>query len=77
MVLISTFFFLMLIKKDTCHNFLWLSHTFAPLTAVIADNVIDMSDRVSEFVKYMNGRRDFDTKIESVGDGFLVARKAG
>lgn len=42
---------------------------------IIADNVLDMADRLEGFVETMKADSRYDVRIEEVGDGLLVAKK--
>lgn len=47
----------------------------SPRAIVVADNVIDMRDRLQNFLHHMQNHPDFDTEILPMDHGLLVARK--
>lgn len=63
-------------KKGYLPQFLAAESHLASDAAVIADNVIDMAERVEDFVQYLTQHPDYSTSVQSVGDGFLVAMKS-
>jgi predicted O-methyltransferase YrrM len=47
-----------------------------PGSMVIADNVIDMADRLTDFLEYMKTHPDYEVRIlDSMRDGLLVATR--
>lgn len=42
---------------------------------VIADNIIDMAERLEKFRQYAFSHPQFRTKVEQIGDGLLIAER--
>jgi predicted O-methyltransferase YrrM len=70
------FLFLDANKKGYLPQFLAAKAHMSKNAIVIADNVVDMADRLQEFTDYMlNQEGDFSSEILEIGDGLLVAKK--
>ena len=63
-------------KKGYLPQFLAAESHLGPAAAVIGDNVIDMAERVDDFVQHLLHHPDYVAVIQPIGDGFLVAMKS-
>lgn len=69
------FLFLDANKKGYLPQFLAAEPHLTEHAIVAADNVIDMKERVQDYIDYMHGHKEFETRMEHVGDGLLISRK--
>lgn len=70
------FLFLDANKKGYLPQFLAAESHLGPTAAVVGDNVIDMAERVDDFVQHLLRHPDYVAVIQPIGDGFLVAMKS-